>query len=623
MTHTQTTYTNRIALRAGKKGARPAEFGALASVFEKSATELKQSKRLKCKQTLQIVTYNVRTLNRIGQLPELIASAEEHEIDIICIQEHRYTHTEDIKYHETGNGWWLVTVAAWKSSVNAAVGGVGLLIGPRSLKTLNSIEKIQPRMMVATFKGNPRATIISCYSPTIGSEESELVTFYDELSSLVRSIPEHNMLVIGGDMNAQIGKNGNNKYSLHNTSNRNGQHLTDFMIENRLACLNTNYQKREGKLWTYTYANNTKAQIDYVLIKKKWKNSAMNCEAYSSFEGVSTDHRIVTAKIWLSLQKNAKRSPDEDTEYFDIVAGVLQGDTLAPYLFIICLDYVLRTSIDKIRENGFELTKKRSRRYPATTITDADYADDIAILANTPDQAETLLHSLERAAASLGLYVNAHKTEYMFYNKTGDISTLEGTPLQLVDKFTYLGSSFESTEKDIETRLTKAWTAFNRLSIIWKSDLTDKMKCSFFQAVVTSILLYGCTTWTLTKRLEKKIDGNYTRMHRAILNKSWRQYPTRHQLYGHLPPIKKTIQVRRARHAGHCWRSRDELIRDVLSWTPSHGRAKAGRPARTYIQQLCEDTGCCPEDLARAMNDREEWRERVRDISATSKIWWW
>ena len=253
----------------------------------------------------------------------------------------------------------------------------------------------------------------------------------------------------------------------------------------------------------------------------------------------------------------------------------------------------------------------------------SSYADDIAILANTPDQAETLLHCLERAAAGIGLYVNAHKTEYICYNQTGDISTLGGTPLKLVDKFTYLGSSVESTEKDIDTRLTKAWTAINRLSIIWKSDLTDKMKHSFFQAAVTSILLYGCTTWTLTKRLEKKLDGNYTRMLRAILNKSWRQHPTRHQLYGHLPPITKTIQVRRTRHAGHCWRSRDELIRDVLLWTLTHGRAKAGRPARTYIQQLCEDMGCCPEDLPRAMNDREKWRERVSDISATSATWWW
>ena len=118
-----------------------------------------------------------------------------------------------------------------------------------------------------------------------------------------------------------------------------------------------------------------------------------------------------------------------------------------------------------------------------------------------------------------------------------------------------------------------------------QSDLTDKMKRSFFQAAVMSILLYGCTTWTLTKRLEKKLGGNYPRMLRAILNKSWRQHPTRHQLYGHLPPITKTIKVRRARHAGHCWRSRHELISDVLQWTPTYGRAKARRPA-TYSSYM-------------------------------------
>ena len=115
----------------------------------------------------------------------------------------------------------------------------------------------------------------------------------------------------------------------------------------------------------------------------------------------------------------------------------------------------------------------------------------------------------------------------------------------------------------------------------------------------------------------------YTRMLRAILNKSRRQHPTKHQLYGHLPPITKILQVRRTRHAGHCWRSRDELISDVLLWTPAYCLAKAGRPARTYIQQLCEDTGCSPEDLPEAMNDREKWRERVRDIRASGTIWWW
>ena len=124
--------------------------------------------------------------------------------------------------------------------------------------------------------------------------------------------------------------------------------------------------------------------------------------------------------------------------------------------------------------------------------------------------------------------------------------------------------SVSSTEKDIDTWLTKTWTAIDKLSIIWKSDLTNKMKRSFFQAAVVLILLYGCTTSTLTKRLEKKLDGNYTRMLRVILNKSWRQHPIRHQLYGHLPPIMKSIQVRWIRHAGCYWRCRDELITDVL-----------------------------------------------------------
>ena len=147
-------------------------------------------------------------------------------------------------------------------------------------------------------------------------------------------------------------------------------------------------------------------------------------------------------------------------------------------------------------------------------------------------QAETLLHSLERTIAGIGLHVNKHKTEYMCFNQTGNISTLAGSSLKLVDKFTYLGSSVSSTEKDIDTRLTKAWTAIDRLSVIWKSDLTDKMKRSFFQAAVVSILLYGCTTWTLTKRMEKKLDGNFSRMLRAILNKFCRQHHTKPQLYG-------------------------------------------------------------------------------------------
>ena len=183
------------------------------------------------------------------------------------------------------------------------------------------------------------------------AKKPKLTTFYDELSSLVCSIPKHNLLIIGGDMNAQIGKNRHNKYSLHNTSNRNGQHLTDFMIKNRLTCFNTNYQKREGKLWTYTYANNSKAQIDYVFINKKWKNSALNCEAYSSFEGASSDHRIVTAKIRLTLRKNATQTAT--TKYYDL--ALLNNRDIRD-------KYVLEL------RNKFETLQEKEERYPKRRI---------------------------------------------------------------------------------------------------------------------------------------------------------------------------------------------------------------------------------------------------------------
>ena len=167
------------------------------------------------------------------------------------------------------------------------------------------------------------------------------------------------------------------------------------------------------------------------------------------------------------LYRNTKikvRFPDEDADYFDIVAGdtltpylfIICLDTLTPYLFIICLEYVLRTSIDIMKDNGFKLAKER--KYPAQTITNADY---IALLANTPFQAETLLHSMERASGGISLHVNAHKTEYMRFSRRGDISTLNGSFRRLVDKFTYFGYSISSNEKDINTRLPKAWTAID------------------------------------------------------------------------------------------------------------------------------------------------------------------
>ena len=199
-------------------------------------------------------------------------------------------------------------------------------------------------------------------------------------------------------------------------------------------------------------------------------------------------HKETVAAIMM-LYKNMKVkvcSPDGHTDYFDIVADVLQGDTLTPYLFIICQDYWFN------ERKWFQADKGKKQKILAQTITDMDYTDDIALLANTPIQAETLQHSLEWAAAGIGLHVKTDKTEYMCFNQRGDISTLKGGPLKLVDKFSYLGSRVSSTEKDINMRLAKAWSAIDRLSVIWKSDLTNKIKHSFFQAAVVSILLYGC-----------------------------------------------------------------------------------------------------------------------------------
>ena len=201
----------------------------------------------------------------------------------------------------------------------------------------------------------------------------------------------------------------------------------------------------------------------------------------------------------------------------------------------------------------------------------------------------------------------------MCFNQKGEISTLNRASLKLVDKFTYLCSSISSTESDVSMRLVKAWTVIDRLSIIWKSDLSDKIKQNFFQAAVVSVLLYGCTTLMLSKNIEKKLDRNCTRMLWAIMNNSWKQHPMKQQLYNHLPPISKNIQIRQTRHGTLL----DELISDVLIRTPSHGRGSVRWPTRTYLQQLC-----CLEDLPRALDNRDEWWERDWEIRASSVILW-
>ena len=254
-----------------------------------------------------------------------------------------------------------------------------------------------------------------------------------------------------------------------------------------------------------------------------------------------------------------------------------------------------------MKENSLTLEKAGSSRYLARTITDADYADYIALLANTPAQAESPLHSLEWAAGAIGLHVNADKTEYMCFNRSGYISSLSGDSLKLVENFTYLGSSVSSTENGINTRLLIGYRSYGSQTypIKYNTVFSKQQSCPYY------CMDAQLKRWlnVLRKSLTAIAPGYYE------LNKSWKQHPTKQQLYGHLSLISKTIQIRWTILAGHCWRCKVELLSNVLLLTPSRGCTSVGRSAWTYLQQLCLDTRRRLEDSSEAMVDRDGWRE--------------
>ena len=208
-------------------------------------------------------------------------------------------------------------------------------------------------------------------------------------------------------------------------------------------------------------------------------------------------------------------SPDGETEYFSITAGVLQGDTLAPYLFIIVIDYALRKALKgKEEELGFQLKRRQSSRVGPEVITDLDFADDIALLSEQTTQAQEMLTRVEQASSEVGLRANGKKTKVLTYNTGREINlkTTDGTTLEVVDDLKYLGSWVNSTEQDIKTRKALAWKACNKMSSIWKTTLPRTFKVRLLSATVESVLLYGCESWTLTQKLEKMLDGCYTRL---------------------------------------------------------------------------------------------------------------
>ena len=305
-----------------------------------------------------------------------------------------------------------------------------------------------------------------------------------------------------------------------------------------------------------------------------------------------------------------------DTKMFEIIAGVLQGDTLAPFLFIIVLDYALRkATAGREDELGFTITPRTSRRHPKVTLTDLDFADDIGLLSDEIAQAQELLLSVEKECNKVGLGVNAKKTKGLPINidNPTPLHITDGTVLEWVEDFKYLGSWVESSKKDISVRKALAWLALNGMSKIWKSDMSKILKVRFFIAIIESILLYGCEAWTLTETMERSLNGTYTRMLRKALNVHWSSHTPNEVLYGDLPRVSDKIASRRLQLAGHCFRHQELSTQPLVLWEPKHGHRGRGRPRTTYVDQLKKETGASDTvELASMMRDRAVWRNIVK-----------
>ena len=294
----------------------------------------------------------------------------------------------------------------------------------------------------------------------------------------------------------------------------------------------------------------------------------------------------------------------------------MQGDTLAPFLFVIVLDYAMRQAIDgKEEELGFTLQTRRSRRVPAKSICDLDFADDIALLSNEIEQARELVHRVEAECRKVGLEINAKKTKAMFFNvECEPLQTLDGNAIQQAltesgdQDFKYLGS-WCNKERDIHVRKALAWKSLHKLKRIWKSDLVRAIKLQLFRATTETILLYGCASWSLTKQEEKSLDGTYTRMLRMVYNITWLDHVSNAVLYGKLCKISETIRKRRLQLAGHVLRDKTSPAHQIVTWEPRHGTASRGRPQTTYVDTLLRDTKIDNvEELEWCMLDKDSWR---------------
>ena len=351
-------------------------------------------------------------------------------------------------------------------------------------------------------------------------------------------------------------------------------------------------------------------------------DSVNRCNMFRILSNYGIPNEVIQAiDVMYSDPLSFVQSVDGPTEQFVTTSGILQGDTLAPYLFVIVVDYILRYSLDSVRTKGMDIKPMSTSRDQHKYLTDLDYADDIALTTALLKDAQELLLAVEDASAKFGLYLNSQKTEYMTFNEAHDhasLQTRKGVKLKEVDDFKYLGSYICDSRKDFLSRKALAWNACNKLHLIWESNISLSIKLSLFRACVESILLYGSETWTIKKSLKDRLDGTYTRLLMRVQNISWREHKTKDEIYGDLPPISTTVIKRSVRFAGHCFRSEKEVISGVLLLRlPQKTR---GRRPLNFVDYICRDTSSLLHDLPTLMSDREAWRTIVNSFLDVSDL---
>jgi len=322
------------------------------------------------------------------------------------------------------------------------------------------------------------------------------------------------------------------------------------------------------------------------------------------------------------------------TDFIPLSTGVLQGDTLAPYLFVIVLDYVLRTALQD-ESLGFKVANGISRtRGKCKYICELAFADDIFLTSDCHVKAQQMLLAIESVAQLVGLKINVPKTEYITVGKLWESTEpfeirLASGVLRRVADFKYLGSWLMNCTKDFEVRRALAWKACTRLIKIWKSSTISRdIKVNLFRACVESTLLYNAVTWTMTASLERKLDGAYTKLLRYALGLKWEAFTPNDKLYGKLPRVSSRLLEKQLVFAGHCVRS-DQPVSDLVFWDHTKmarcnctaGAGSRANSAKLLLKKVGKVEGLVVSDteLVKLMKDREAWRARIGSIVLVNK----